>query len=340
MKKNRSGFTPLLFLILLMIIFIGWHSFAYETAENEYTVIKQFGEIKKINSEPGLRFKAPFIQNVSSIPKCKQFYDLQKSDVITADKKTMLVDAFITWKVTDPKVFTTSLNANIETAKGRLDVIVYNAIKTTSSNMTQEELILSRDDDLETANNDTELDDVEINDISAEEIAEDDGNTQNTEDSAATEEPEIIAISQKLKDCIGNQCEPYGIAIETIEVKVLDLPDENKAAVYNRMVTERNNIAAAYTAQGAAEAQKIKNMTDKEVSVMVSNAKAEAEKIVAEGEAEYMRTMSEAYADEAKADYYAFVRSLDAAKASLSNTENTLFLNADSPIAQVFQGIH
>lgn len=335
MKKNKSGFGPLIILALLLIIFIGWNSFAYETAENEYTVVKQFGEIKKINSEPGLRFKTPFIQTVSSIPKCKQFYDLQKSDVITADKKTMLVDAFITWKVTDPKVFTTSLNANLETAKGRLDVIVYNAIKTTSSNMTQEELILSRDDDLETANNDTELDDVEINDISAEEISEDNENEVGT---STTEEPEIIAISQKLQDCIGNQCEQYGIEIETIEVKVLDLPDENKAAVYNRMITERNNIAAAYTAQGAAEAQKIKNMTDKEVSVMVSNAKAEAEKIVAEGEAEYMRIMSEAYADELKADYYAFVRSLDAAKASLKNGDNTLFLNGDSPIAQVFMG--
>lgn len=340
MKKNNSSFKSLFIAAAIIIVgLIAWSSITYQTNENEYTVVKQFGEIKKIDSEPGLKFKAPFVQSVSTIPKCKQFYDLQKSDVITADKKTMLVDAFITWRVTDPKVFTTSLNANLESAKGRLDVIVYNAIKTTSSNMTQEELILSRDDDLETANSDTELDDVEIKDISSEEISED-SETNANDISTSDEAPEIIAISQKLQECIGNQCDQYGISIETIEVKVLDLPDENKAAVYNRMITERNNIAAAYTAQGQAEAQKIKNMTDKEVSVMVSDAEAEAEKIVAEGEAEYMRIMSEAYSDESKADYYAFVRSLDAAKASLSNGNNTLFLDANSPIAQIFQGMY
>lgn len=268
---------------------------------------------------------------MNKIPKSKQFYDLPKSDVITSDKKTMIVNAFITWKVTDPKVFTTSLNANLDTAKGRLDVIAYNAIKTTSSNMTQEELILSRDDAIEIANANAELDDVEIKNISSEDVSEN-GNKE------SAEETEIVAISEKLQKCIGNQCDQYGIHIETIEIKVLDLPDENKAAVYNRMITERNNIAAAYTAQGAAEAQKIKNMTDKEVSVMTSNAKAKAEKIVAEGEAEYMKIMSNAYSDESKADYYTFVRSLDAAKSSLSKKDNTLFLNADSPLAQVFTG--
>ena len=67
-------------------------------------------------------------------------------------------------------------------------------------------------------------------------------------------------------------------------------------------------------------------------------AKAEAEKIKAEGEAQYMQILSEAYNDTSKADFYNFVRSLDAAKASLGNGNNTLLLDKSSPITQIFYG--
>ena len=67
---------------------------------------------------------------------------------------------------------------------------------------------------------------------------------------------------------------------------------------------------------GITEAQKIRNTTDKEVNVLLSEANKNAEILIAEGEAEYMRILSEAYADESKQDFYSFVRSLDALKAS------------------------
>ena len=69
---------------------------------------------------------------------------------------------------------------------------------------------------------------------------------------------------------------------------------------------------------------------------MLSEAEAEAEKIVAEGEAEYMKILSEAYADEDRAEFYSFVRSLDAAKSALKGGNKTLVLDKDSPIAQIF----
>ena len=105
------------------------------------------------------------------------------------------------------------------------------------------------------------------------------------------------------------------------------------------MITERNNIAAAYVAQGEAEAQKIKNTTDKEVEVLKSEAEAQAAATEAEGEAEYMKILSKAYNDREKADFYLFTKSLDAAKTSLADGETTLFLDEDSPIAQIFQNV-
>jgi membrane protease subunit HflC len=130
--------------------------------------------------------------------------------------------------------------------------------------------------------------------------------------------------------------EQYGIQLIAVETKRLDLPDDNKEAVYQRMISERNNIAAQFTAEGESEAQMIRSRTDKEVQIMLSEAKANAEATEAEGEAEYMRILSDAYNDPDKAEFYNFVRSLDAAKASLKGQGNVLFLSKDSPLAQIF----
>ena len=123
-----------------------------------------------------------------------------------------------------------------------------------------------------------------------------------------------------------------------MEVKKLDLPDDNKQAVYARMISERENIAAQYTAEGKSEARMIENTTDKEVSIMLSDAQAKAEATVAEGEAEYMRILSDAYSDPAKTDFYSFVRALDALKESVKGDNKTVILSEDSPIAQIFNG--
>ena len=143
-------------------------------------------------------------------------------------------------------------------------------------------------------------------------------------------------LAQILTDSLGTNLETYGIRIQKIETKMLDLPDENKDAVYSRMISERNNIAASYTAQGEQQAQEIKNDTNEQVTVLLAQAEKEAATLVAEGEAEYMRILSEAYNDESKADFYSFVRQLDAVKATLKNGDNTIVLDKDSPIAELF----
>jgi len=145
-------------------------------------------------------------------------------------------------------------------------------------------------------------------------------------------------LTQAILANMGNTFEQYGIKVITVETKQLDLPADNKEAVYERMISERENIAATYTAEGTSEAQIIKNTTDKEVSIMISEAEKQAEILKAEGEAEYMKILSDAYADESKTDFYSFVRSLDALKASITGDNKTVILSEDSPIAQIFNG--
>ena len=143
-------------------------------------------------------------------------------------------------------------------------------------------------------------------------------------------------LSTAIIENIGTSLEQYGIELLSFETKQLDLPSDNKAAVYERMISERDNIAATYTAEGNSEAQKIRNSTDMEVTVMLSEAEKEAEILVAEGEAEYMKILAGAYNDPSKTEFYSFVRSLDALKASLKGDNKTVFLTPDSPIAQIF----
>ncbi len=145
-------------------------------------------------------------------------------------------------------------------------------------------------------------------------------------------------LSIAIIENIGDTLDQYGIRLLAFETKQLDLPSDNKNAVYERMISERDNIAATYTAEGNSEAQKIKNTTDKEVTVMLSEAEKEAAILIAEGEAEYMKILSDAYADESKQDFYSFVRSLDALKISMEGQNKTVFLSPESPIAQIFYG--
>lgn len=291
------------------------------TKENEYSVIKQFGSIVRVQSEPGVTWKVPLFQSVTKLDKEILYYDIAPSDVITSDKKTMIVDAYVLWHITDAEKFMSSLSGSRPNAEGRLNTTVYNAIKNTISNMTQNEVILSRDGKIDVS--------VVDKDNITNDIVTDDNEDDN-----------IIRIKSLTEEIEANleSTEDYGIEIVLAEVKVLDLPDANKEAVYQRMISERNNVAASYEAQGKSDAQMIVNTTDKEIAVKKAEANAKAESIIAEGEAEYMRILSEAYNDESKSEFYSFVRALDAAKEALKNQGNTLILDEDSPITKIFYG--
>ena len=130
----------------------------------------------------------------------------------------------------------------------------------------------------------------------------------------------------------------YGIHVEDVKIKRFDLPESNLNAVYNRMISERNQMAEKYTADGNYEASIIRNDVDKQVNIMVSDAEAEAAKLVAEGEAEYMRKLAEAYDNQDKKDFYEFTLALDALKASLNGDEKTVILDANSELAKILMG--
>ena len=135
------------------------------------------------------------------------------------------------------------------------------------------------------------------------------------------------------------ETDKYGIHVEDVKIKQFDLPDSNLSAVYSRMISERNQMAEKYAADGNYEASIIRNDVDKQVNIMVSNAEAEAAKLEAEGEAEYMRLLAAAYDTQDKKDFYEFTLALDALKKSLTGQEKTIILDQDSALAKILMGV-
>ncbi len=287
-KKATAGVIAIVILVLLVIV--GAESL-YVVRQNEYGVVLEFGAVQDIRDEPGLYVKVPFIQSVSTLPKTMLLYDLPISDVITADKHSMVLDSFALWRISDPRLFIESLSGSVANAESRINAIVYNALKTVISSQKQEAIISGRDGE----------------------------------------------IVQLVMENIGDNFDRYGIEMIAVETKTLDLPDDNKDAVFTRMISERNNIAASYAAEGAAEAKRIRNSADKKVEITISEAKAKAETIRAEGDAEYMRILSEIYDTDEEADFYTFMIALDAMEEALKGGNKTIILDADSPIAQIFR---
>ena len=282
----------ILMAILVLVAFIGINESMFVLNKGEYAIVKQFGEVVAIHEEPGMKFKIPVIQSVDTLPNKVLIYDLPVSEVITKDKQTMVADSFAMWKISDPKKFISSLNGSITTAEGRIENLVYNAMKNEISSRTQEEVVSDR----------------------------------------------TGKLAKDITDTAKPNFSQYGIELMSVETKHLDLPYDNKESVYKRMIAERNNISATYTAEGEKEATIITNEAAKEAAVLLATANAQAEQLRAEGEAEYMRILSEAYNNSSKAEFYEFVRSLEAAENSLAQNGNVLILNQDSPLVELFYG--
>ena len=142
-------------------------------------------------------------------------------------------------------------------------------------------------------------------------------------------------IYEEIKQEVMEKSKDYGISVVDVKMKRLDLPTENEEAVYTRMISERTRDAEQYRAEGKKQATQLRTDVDKQVGVSLSNARADAEKIIAEGEGEYMRILSEAFNTSEKQSFYEFVLSIEALEAAMKGESKTIILGKDSPLTKV-----
>lgn len=286
--KGNSILKVIVVLLLLLVLNAG-----YFVEENEYAYVTRFSKFVNMVENPGLSFKIPFIDKVQSIPQYRMMYDIPPSEVLTGDKKTLVVDNFTVWQIDDPAMFMRTVG-RIGEMENRIDAAVYNAVKNTLGSMDQTNIINS------------------------------DNNS-------------IDDVNKVITDLANNQLKSYGVSTVAVEIKRLDLPYDNEAAVYNRMISERIQMAESYRADGNLEAQKIRNETDKDISILLSAAKSTAAELKGQGEQEYMKIIAEAYSTSDRVGYYEFIKSLESLKTTMKG-EKVIFLPADSYIVRVLNG--
>ena len=154
-------------------------------------------------------------------------------------------------------------------------------------------------------------------------------------DIISTDEQSRNALNTLVVSDVQGAVGTYGIEVIDVKIKRFDLPDDNERNVYERMISERAVIAEQYKAEGIEEAAYIRNSVNKDVNIVVSNAEAEAEKIIAEGEAEYMRILAEAYNTADKREFFVFMRGLEALKTSMIGDGKTIILDAESELTKL-----
>jgi membrane protease subunit HflC len=114
----------------------------YIVKANEYKVVRQFGEVTRVIDEPGLNYKIPFIQSVTTLPKYLMIYDVLPAEINTLDKKRITVDNYAMWRIVDPKSMIENVGT-IENAENRFGDFIYSNIRTELGRLNYDEIINS-----------------------------------------------------------------------------------------------------------------------------------------------------------------------------------------------------
>ncbi len=287
MKKKIIKFATIV--ILLILIIVGANSI-YIVNEGDYAYVTQFGAIQRTDLEPGLKLKIPMIQEVNYLTKKVMDYNINSSEVLTADKKAMVVDSYALWRIDDVTMFIRTVG-NINEMQKRIDASVYSVIKNLTGRLMQDELI-------------------------------------------ADEESQRNSLNEQVTALVQEDMLNYGVVVPAVEIRRFDLPDDNLTSVHTRMISERQQMAAAYVADGEYEANIIRNQTDKDVDILIGEARAAASRLIGEGEEEYMQTLGDIYNNPDMAEFYVFSLELEALQNSMRG-QKTIILGPDSPLNQI-----
>ncbi len=297
--KERSGFgwrgyTKIgIFLVILIAVILLIFTSLFIVKEGEYKVIRQFGEVVRIVDEPGLNYKIPFLQSVTTLPQYQMIYDVKEAEINTKDKKRMIIDNYVVWKIAEPKLMIGNARTT-ENAESRMEEFIYSVVRS------------------------------ELGQLNYDEIINDEKSTRGSINDRVTEKVNELLATDK-----------YGIVVTDVRMKRTDLPPENEQSVYTRMISERESKAQEYLSMGDAEKNKITAQTDKTVQELLATAKADAETIRGEGEAEAAQVYNQSYSKDP--EFYSIFRTLESYKKTI-NGETVLVLPSNSPYARLLMG--
>ncbi|MDX8290093.1 protease modulator HflC [Metabacillus indicus] len=288
-KYIKTGLWLLLTLAAAIVLFTNM----FVVKENEYKVVRQFGEVVRIIEKPGLHLKVPFVQSVSSIPKYQMTYDVEEAEINTKDKKRILIDNFAVWKVDDPKKMIANARTLVN-AETKMAEFTFSTVRSELGRLNYDEII-----------NDEKSSRGSIND-------------------------KVTEIVNALLEKDG-----YGITVTDVRIKRTDLPEDNEASVYTRMISERQSTAQDYLSQGDAKKNSAIAATDRTVKEMLAKAAANADVIRSQGEQEAGRIYNSSYSK--NPEFYELYRTLESYKKTIDE-ETVIIMPFDSDYAKTLMG--
>ncbi len=287
---NKLGFVITTLLVALAV----FASTLFVVDQRQFGVLYSFGQIKEVITEPGLRFKLPQpFQNVVFLDRRVLTLDSPETGSIqTAEKKNLVVDWLVKWRIADPKQFirNNSGGTSIQTAEARLTSVVQDALNSEVTKRTVKD-VLSTDRD---------------------------------------------KIMQGVQQRLIDDAKTFGIEIVDVRIKRVDFPPSVADSVYQRMKSERQQVANELRSTGSAEGEKIRADADRQREVLIAEAYRDAQKVKGEGDAKAAALYSEAFGRDAQ--FAQFYRSLEAYKASFNRKSDVMVIDPSSDFFKAMRG--
>lgn len=261
--------------------------------QTEQALVLQFGKPVRAVQKPGLDVKMPFVQNVEYYDRRLMDFDGEPKEVIAADQKRLIVDAFLRYRITDPLRFKQTV-ADERTMRSRLNSILEASLRQALGNVTLSEIISGKRAELMQ----------QIRTLVNEQVQ---GRSKDSE-----------------KAPRGG----FGIEVVDVRIKRADLPPANSEGIYKRMQTERKKEANQFRAQGAEDAQKIRSEADKDRTVILAEARKKSEILRGEGDAEATKVFAAAFGKDQ--EFFQFYRTLQAYRKTLGAQDTTLVMSPDN----------
>jgi membrane protease subunit HflC len=331
--KKLSAFV-ILVLVVLAVVLVG--ASAYTVDQTQQAIITQFGKpIGQAVTEAGLHWRKPFIQKVHLFEKRLLEHDGEKREIPTLDKKFIEIDTFARWKIVDPLQFFKSVKGDELEAKKKLDDIIDSETRNAISSHILIEAVRNSDRQLPV---DAEIAEVgtTLEDIIGKEGKAPEGEAEASRGKeTATFNKGREAIAREIFDKSKKKIEGFGIELVDVQIKAINYVSRVQEKVFERMVSEREQIAEKYRAEGQKLSFEIMGRIEKEKNRILSEAYRQSETIKGEAEAEAARIYADAYGKDP--EFYSFWKTLEIYRESLG--ENlSLVISTSSELFRYLRG--
>lgn len=317
--NRQSG---LLFSFGLLVVLGGLllYPSLYVVEETEQVILTQFGEIQgEPVTEAGLHWRLPFIQKVNVLEKRILSWDGESSELPTKDKLFVRIDSFARWKIKDPQTFFLRLR-NERTALTRLDDILDSAAREAIANHVLLEIVRSE-------NREVQLEE-ELEQLGSDVI----GRLDKISVGRDRIERMIVSAAQPT-------LESLGIELLDLRIKRLNYNDNVQRQIFQRMISEREQIAARFRSEGEGEAARILGQRDRDLRDIQSEAYRVGQEIMGVADAEASAIYAQAYGGTAEAqEYYEFVKTLETLEQTMTD-DSMIILSTDSDLFRPFSGL-